>query len=354
MDLARSTADEEYRRRQDLVATSLQNQIEELRRQVKDAQSKAAWVEEGQKQTGVKLSELVSAYEQLKQDKSQQDQARALQDQKLKKLIADLQERYDQPMKTLRQLQAQVHDFGEQWRKDRDQAGVSIGQLEELRQRQLAIQARMALIEESSEQVKDVLDEIRGKFEEQKRVLARSQEVWQIETQRFLRQDVELDHKIEEAGKGRLDFAAKLQWLDEQRKSDRTEVDKVSSRLESLEISREQATSAVQRIAEQLAIGDNVLQERLEQYRGLLQHELADLAEMVKSRLDRLASAMDAFEDRCRKLDSRLDLVPGRFEELKKRDEDLTGKLIALDEERVLRRIEQLQKELDEIRSRRV
>ncbi|MCL5256481.1 MAG: hypothetical protein M1319_01635 [Chloroflexi bacterium] len=353
MDLAKTTTEEENRKRQELITTSLQNQIEELRRHVKDAQAKAAWVEEGHKQITVKIAELASDHEQLRQDKAQRDQARSLEDQRTKKAIVDLQERAEQPMKLIRLLQSQVQDFGEQWRKDREQVGISAGQLEELRQRQLSMQARMALFEESSSRLEDVLDEMREKMDEQKRAITRAQDAWQIDIQRFVRQGEELDHKIEDAGKSRLDVAAKVQWLEEQRKADRLEIERVATRLDSLEMNRDQTLSAVQRIAEQVSIGDNTLQERLEQYRVLLQNELSDLGEALESRLDRISSMVEAFDDRYRELDSRLGLIPGRFHELERRDEDITGRLLALDEERVLRRMEQLQLELDEIRSRR-
>jgi chromosome segregation ATPase len=353
MDLIKNVAEDEYRKRQEIVAGSLQNQIEELRRQVKDALAKSMVLEDARKNTLSRLAEVTAALDLSKQERTQAEHLRSVDDQRSKRLLAELQERIDLPVQQIRQLQAQMADVIDQLHKDRDFTANGFDQYDALKQRLSDLQPRLARIEESQSQLKELVGELVQKAQEDKRAFTRLQELWQIEIQKLDRRNVELDEKIDQTAKDKSDFRARLQWLEEQRKNDRNEIEKQVARMDLLDLARDQTTFGLQKITDQLTSKDGAIEERIELYRTVLSHDISDLAEIVQSRFDRIAASITEWEDDLRSLEGRLGLLPGHFEELRQRDQDLLVSLSTIEEQRVVRRMEQLQRELDDLRRRR-
>jgi chromosome segregation ATPase len=353
MDLIKNVAEDEYRKRQEIVAGSLQNQIEELRRQVKDTLAKSMVLEDAHKNTLSRLAEVTAALDLFKQERTQAEHARSVDDQRSKRLLAELQERIDLPVQQIRQLQAQMADVIDQVHKDRDFTANGLDQHDALKQRLSDLQTRLARIEESQSQFKELVGDLAQKAQDDKRASTRLQELWHIEIQKLERRDVEIDEKIDQTAKDKSDLRARLQWLEEQRKSDRNEIEKESSRMDLLELNREQTNLRLQKVTDQLTSKDGAIEERMEQYRTVLSHDISDLGEIVQGRFDRIAASITEWEDDLRNLEGRLGLLPGHFEELRQRDQDLLASMSTIEEQRIVRRMEQLQRELDDLHRRR-
>src|SRR5680860_412688 len=109
------------RRRDEARIAVLQNQVDELRAANRELASRQTHDEETIKQTETLGAQLRLAIEQLRQESQQTAQARALDENRTRQLIQELETRIDDGIRPVRSLQAHVSEILESSRRKVDE-----------------------------------------------------------------------------------------------------------------------------------------------------------------------------------------------------------------------------------------
>src|SRR5438094_8738927 len=111
-DMLKSSKEEDQRKRDEAQFHSVQQQIDELRRQFKETLARQQWFEELYRQGEGKVSQLQAAQDRLAQDVAQALHARQIDEGRVKAQLADLAQRVESPDKQIRELRSQIQELG--------------------------------------------------------------------------------------------------------------------------------------------------------------------------------------------------------------------------------------------------
>ena len=95
MDMLKTSRDEDNRRRDEAQLYGLQQQIDELRRQLKENLARQQWFEELYKQNEGKVSQVQLAQDRLTHDVAQSMHARQMEDTRMKAQLADISQKVE-------------------------------------------------------------------------------------------------------------------------------------------------------------------------------------------------------------------------------------------------------------------
>src|SRR5437867_3352695 len=129
--MLRSAREEDQRKREEAQLYSVQQQIDELRRQLKENLARQQWFEELYRQGEGKFSQLQLAQDRLAQDVAQTLHARQVDEGRMKAQIADIARQIESPDKQIRELRSHIHELGTAIKSDRDAAAADRRQIEE-------------------------------------------------------------------------------------------------------------------------------------------------------------------------------------------------------------------------------
>src|SRR5215218_480718 len=113
MDMLKTSRDEDNRRRDEAQFYSLQQQLDELRRQLKENLARQQWFEELYKQNEGKVSQVQIAQDRLTQDIAQTMHARQIDDARMKGQLSELSQRVESPEKQFREIRAQLQELSD-------------------------------------------------------------------------------------------------------------------------------------------------------------------------------------------------------------------------------------------------
>src|SRR5215210_5090057 len=120
VDMLKSSRDEDQRKRDEAHFHGIQQQLDDLRRQLKENLARQQWFEELYKQGESRIAQVQQAQERLTQDIAQALHARQIDEGRTKALVSDLAQKIDAPDKQLREIKSQVQALTESRKSDRD------------------------------------------------------------------------------------------------------------------------------------------------------------------------------------------------------------------------------------------
>src|SRR5690349_15545530 len=129
-DTVRAARDEESRKRDDVALYQMQQQLDEFRRQLREAIARQQWLEDLYKTSEGKLVQLQLLQERHTQDVSQTLQVRQIEEGRMKQQLAEIAGRVEEPLKPIRDLRAQIGELIEARRQDRDRASNDVREVE--------------------------------------------------------------------------------------------------------------------------------------------------------------------------------------------------------------------------------
>ena len=97
VDMLKSSREEDQRKRDEAQFYSMQQQLDELRRQLKENLARQQWFEELYKQSEGKVNQLQLLQDRLSQDVAQTLQARQVDEGRTKAQLADLVKQVEAP-----------------------------------------------------------------------------------------------------------------------------------------------------------------------------------------------------------------------------------------------------------------
>src|SRR5437764_3228139 len=105
-NMLRSAREEDQRKREEAQLYSVQQQLDELRRQLKENLARQQWFEELYRQNEGKVSQVQASQDRLSQDVAQHLGAREIGEGRMKAQIAELAQRVEAPDKQIRELRS--------------------------------------------------------------------------------------------------------------------------------------------------------------------------------------------------------------------------------------------------------
>jgi chromosome segregation ATPase len=346
---------EDERRRDEARLSTLQNQLDELRQALRELASRQVRIEETVKQYEGGSAQNRLGLEQVRQETQQSAQARALDENRTRQQMADLEQRFEDATRPMRSLQAHVTELMEASRKKTDDTGVHQRRYDELRGMIEHLQAlgdRQSVI---THQLRDSIDTIRGETDQVRRDLLRNEDAVKIVDQEARRRVAE----IAQTGEGvnvrldelRSDVAHAFDLIEETRRS----IVHVDPSLEELRQADIALKQEITRYQQQAVERHELLVERQEDTRQQVDGEFADVRTALEQRYERLGERLEAINEQYRELGYRLGTTVHQLDELRQVDGSLRRDLWTLHEQRVRLRLEQVQQELDLVTgSRRV
>jgi chromosome segregation ATPase len=346
---------EDERRRDEARLSTLQNTVDELRQALRELASRQVRIEETVKQYEGGAAQNRLGLEQIRQEGQQSAQARALDENRTRQQIADLEQRIDDATRPIRSLQAHVNELIEASRKKTDDTGQHQRRYDELRgfiEHLQAMGDRSAVV---AHQLRDSIDNVRSETEQIRRDMLRNEDAIKIVDQEARRRITEVTQaaegvnaKIDEL---RSDVAHTFDLIDETRRSI-THVDPTLEELRQTDLAIRQD---VARFQQQAVERHELIVERQEDTRQAVDGQFSELRTAIEQRYERLGERLEAMNEQYRELGYRLSTFVIQLDELRQVDGTLRRDLWSLHEQRVRLRLEQIQQELDLVTgSRRV
>lgn len=346
---------EDERRRDEARISSLQNTVDELRQALRELASRQVRIEETVKQYEGGAAQNRLGLEQIRQEGQQSAQARALDENRTRQQIADLEQRIDDATRPIRSLQAHVNELIEASRKKTDDTGQHQRRYDELRGLIEHLQAMGDRSTVVAHQLRDSIDNVRSETEQVRRDMLRNEDAIKIVDQEARRRIAEVVQAAEgvtaRIDELRSDIAHTFDLIEETRRSI-THVDPTLEELRQTDVAIRQD---VLRFQAQAVERHETLVERQEDIRQSVDGQFSELRTAMEQRYERLGERLDVMNDQYRELGYRLSTFVLQLDELRQVDGTLRRDLWTLHEQRVRLRLEQIQEELDLVTgSRRV
>jgi chromosome segregation ATPase len=340
-------------RRDDTPIHSLQQQIDELRRQLKENLARLQWFEETYKQNEGKVAQLQMSQDRLAQDIAQSLHVRQIDDGRTKAQLSELAVRVEAPDKQIRDLRALYGEMSESRKTDRDAASAMQRQIDEL-QRQIREQnAHIAKAGDAQKGVRELVAELQGTISEARQEVVHVADIQRVEEQRLRRQGVELQGLFEDLRQQFAELGARSQRVDDVRNHFTERVDALERRLEPLLSEIEKTQAEVERSRTLSTEQYMNAQTRLEEVRAQIENQLGEMRGVADQRTERYLSRFSALEERLGEIDQALGELPTRFEALERKDEVIGAEADGIEEWLVMRQIAAMEGLLDEVRKRR-
>lgn len=339
-DIISSVRDDERRKREEAQMFTVQQQIDELRRQFREGQARQQWLEDALKQSESRAAQLQLSVDKQSQEIIQSLQVRQIEDQRLRKQMAELELRVEEPLKPIKEIRAQIAELAERYRASQNQATVSVQQVEALQQQLREVGAQVTMLGDQHRQMNDTQRELNGAIGDNRQEIVRLTEAQRIEEQRLRRQDIEVQQSVEVMRNEFTSMIARIIQLEDTRKRFVEEVDALASSLTTLHAEYNKLEDLLERLSRENGERYLAQQERIETVRVQLEADLADLRQVSDQRGERLFARLQQLEDRLRTVEGDLSLLPGQIEALKQRDEFQVEQAEDLYEQHLIRELE--------------
>jgi chromosome segregation ATPase len=344
---------EDERRRDEARIAALQNQVDELRQTMREVLSRQGREEELLKHYESATAQNRMSIEQLRQETQQSSQARALDENRTRQQINDLDSRLEDMTRPVRSLQAHVVELIEAARTKADDTSQYRQRDDEL---QVQIEHLSAHVDRTGvliHQVRDSIDASREETDGLRRDIVRAEDSIKIVDQEARRRVAEVSQsgetiaaRIDEL---RSDLGHLFDLIDDTRRS----IVHVDPSLEELREADATVRQEISRVHAQGVERHELLLERVEDMRGDIDARFADVRQAMEQRHERLAERIDDLNEAHRELGFRISQLGGQLDELRLIDASVRRDLWLLNEQRVRLRLDQAQQELDLITAQR-
>lgn len=353
VDMLKSSRDEDQRKRDEAQFYSIQQQLDDLRRQLKENLARQQWFEELYKQGESRIAQVQQAQDRLTQDIAQALHARQINEGRTKALVSDLAQKIEAPDKQLREIKSQIHELSESRKSDRDADVVSQRQIDDLQRQIRDLNSLISKTGEGSRQLRDLMEDLRGALAEVLQETAHVAELQRLEEQRLRRQGVELQGLFENLRQQFTEVSAKSQRVDDVRHQLTERIEAVEGQLATLVKDEADLHSDFERI-ERLSTEQYLAQqERIETVRTQIEAQFSEQRGIGDQRMDRFMARLGNMDDRLSAIDQQLSELPSRFAALEQRDDVIGSEDDSMEEWLIMRQLAALETVLEDVRKRR-
>lgn len=342
-----SYREQEDRKRDDARYHAILADLEEmrstLREVMEDRDSSMIMI----KEQASEIAQLQQALEQATNESKQAAQAAALNENRTRQFVEELEERLDDATRPVRSLQSHVTDLLEQNRRKVDDSTQNKERFSEFGANIEHLSAQTDRTSAIAHGLRDGIDAIRGEVDELRRDILRTDDATKIVDQDSRRrvQGVSdlidgLNTRIDEI---RADVVHTNEMVDDTRRS-----------LVHIDPSLDELRTAEQALRIDLTKMQSTSDERYDQVVDMIEEQRQEtdsrfdqLRHTLEERIERLNERLEESNDSIRETGYRISELNSQIEELKQQDAALHRDIWYLHEQRVRVRLEQVQEELD-------
>lgn len=340
---------EDERKRELARLATLQSQVDEVRQALRELASRQVRLEEGVKQMEGGNAENRILIEQSRQESQISARARAVDENRTRQQIADMDQRLEDAVRPIRSLQAHVSELLEASRRKTDDSGAYNRRFEEIRaalEHQQAVGDRNTI---ASHQLRETIESTKGELELVRRDFLRNEDAVKIVDQEMRRRIAEVTQASEgfssRLDELRADVAHGLDLIGDLQRASAS----VEPNLEELRKADADLKTEAARINQQGLERHETIVDRIDDMRQATDAQFAELRTSQDQRFERVSERIDEVNEQYRELGVRIAAFVHQLDELRLIDESLRRDLWQLHEQRVRLRLEQAQQELDQL-----
>lgn len=352
-DMLKAKSDEDQRKREEAQIYSLQQQVDELRRQLKENLARQQWFEELYRQGEGKIAQLQMDQDKLTQDVAQTLHARQVDEGRMKAQITEIAQRIESPDKQIRELRSQLQEVGNAIKAEREASNTNRETTEDLQRQLREVNSSVSLMGDGQRQLRDIVQELDSAIGEVRNEALHVAELQRMEEQRLRRQGIELQELFEALRQQFNEVAARSQRVDDVRRQLIERIEAVEEQLTLLRHGEHHINEEIDRVEKQSNEQYLTQQERLETTRLQLEAQLGEMRQVGDQRTERFMNRFTSIDERLRSIEQIASDLPSRFEALERRDEKIGAEAEAIEEWVVSRQLTALENMLDEVRKRR-
>jgi chromosome segregation ATPase len=353
MDMLKSSRDEDSKRRDEVQFYNMQQQLDDLRRQLRENLARQQWFEELYKQSESKVTQVQTAQDRLTQDIAQAMHARQIDEARMKAQIAELAQQAESPEKQFRELRAQIQSINDARKNDLNTGENGQRQLEDVQSQIREINAHVGKVTDAQRQLRDLIQELDSAIGEVRQEALHLAELQSMEEQRLRRQGMELQGLFEALRQQFGEVAAKSQRVDEVRRQLTERIESTEEQLTFVRNSESTTRHEIERVEKTSNEQYLLQQERVETLRSGIEAQLSEMRQINDQRMDRIMTRFTGVDERMRTVEQMLGEIPSRFEALEHRDEVLGSEADMIEEWLVQRQVAALESVLEDVRKRR-
>lgn len=344
---------EDERRREEARSATLQSQIDELRQLLRELSSRQLRADEQTKHHQSLVAQNALAIDQVKKETEQNAQARALDENRTRQKIDDLESRIDDGIRPIRSLQAHVTEILEESRKKVDDTAQNEQRFDEITSMVEHLSALGDRTSALTHGLRDGIENARSETDGLRRDIIRTEDAVKIVDQEARRRTADVldvaegyNSRIDEL---RADLAHLYDSLENTRRG-LVHVDPTLDELRTAEETLRQEFTRFQAVSDErhgmlIDMQDDARQETDARFEQIRQN--------MEERIDRLNERIEEASEMHRDLTYKMGNLGSGLEELRQMDAALHRDIWYLHEQRVRIRMEQVQEELDSATSQR-
>jgi chromosome segregation ATPase len=344
---------EDDRRREEARAATLQSQVDELRQALRELASRQTRDTEQIKLQETTIAQLRLTIDQLRQEAQQSAQARALDENRTRQEVGDLEARIEDATRPVRSLQAHVSELLEASRRKVDDSQQTMKRFEEIEtiiEHLSAVSDRTSAI---SHTLRESIEAFRAEVDGLHRDIIRAEDAVKIVDQEARRRATDVI-AITEGYSARIDeLRADLAHLYDSLEDTRRGLVHVDPTLDELRAGELQLRQDLNRLQAQSTERHDLLIEVQDDHRQETDARFEHLRGAIEERIERLNERLEESGEGQREFSYKLSDVNSALEELRQVDATLHRDIWYLHEQRVRVRLEQIQEELDTVTAQR-
>ncbi|HET8524603.1 MAG TPA: hypothetical protein VFL82_15310 [Thermomicrobiales bacterium] len=344
---------EDERKRDEARFDVLQGQVDEIRTVLRELAGRQVRSEEAYKQYEGTAAQNKLLLDQIRHEAHQTAQARALDENRTRQQLGDLETRLEDAVRPIRSLQAHVAELLEMSRRKTDDTGQYQKRFEEMR---VAIEHANAVGDRNtaiSHQLRDAIEGVREETDQVRRDILRTDDAVKIVDQEARRRIADVSQVADSYGghiaELRSDIAHAFDLIEDTKRA-LVPIDPVLEELREFDAGLRQDLT---RFQEQFINRIESITQRFDDIRQESDAQFADVRQSQEQRYERLVERIEATGEMYRQLGFRISAVAHELDGLRQIDERLRRDIWHLHEQRVRLRLEQVQQELDVVTGQR-
>lgn len=350
MEAGRSYREDDTLKRGEAQIYQLQQQVDELRRLLREQMARQNSVEEYLKQG---QSAIVSVRDQVDKQTAEFHQAfqvRVLEEHRIKQELAELQVRSNEPIKPLRELRSQINQLFEQRRREGDQVGIDKQAVEKVAAMARDTQSHIGRLDGH---IKDLREAVK--------ITANAQEFYQRELERLMEiihnwegSVRRLGEEFREEIKGlRAEvqlFTNRIARLEDLQRQDAARIEEFPPVFDVLRVEDERIVANVVRAEKVYNERVAVIQDRLEEIRQQTETQFFNINQLFSGQADSDNVRFVQLDDRIRITDAIVQDIQLRIEQVRQVAEAELSEVYKLQEAVIATSLEHAQAEYDMVR----
>ncbi len=353
MEAGRGYREDDQLKRGEAQIHQLQQQVDELRRLLREQVARQTTVEDYLKQNQSQVGQVRDQVDRQVGDFNQAFQVRLLEEHRMKQEIAELQVRVNEPTKPLRELRSQLTDLMEQRRREGEQVGLDKHALEKVATQIRDTQAQIGRLDGHIKDLREAIKITANSQEYYQRELERIQDTIHNAEQIARRQAEEFREEIKGLRAEVQIFTNRISRLEDLQRVDSARIEEFPPILDVLRQEDERVMANIVRAEKIMTDRFAIFQDRLEEIRQQTETQFFNVNQLFSGQVDSDAVKFTQLDDRLRITDAQVQEVTLRIEQIKQINEAEIYDIYQLEEALMEVQLERVQAEFDLVRQRR-